>query len=176
MTKAIWNGCILAESDDIVLVEGNAYFPRIDVDWGYVQLSYDIEPTYCHWKGVADYYDVFANGLESLGVAWCYPDTYDEAASIRHRVAFWKDVDIVDAPDGKGLVEQTPSLRGDKTGWKALCWYIKTTDKSVLSPEDVRENTNLSEAELSEAWLNYDVQRYAKKYKWELNVHLEKTA
>ena len=26
--KAIWNNAVLAESNDIVTVEGNAYFPR----------------------------------------------------------------------------------------------------------------------------------------------------
>jgi hypothetical protein len=25
--KAVWNGAVIAESDDIVMVEGNAYFP-----------------------------------------------------------------------------------------------------------------------------------------------------
>jgi uncharacterized protein (DUF427 family) len=25
--QAVWNGTVLAESDDIVTVEGNAYFP-----------------------------------------------------------------------------------------------------------------------------------------------------
>ena len=28
MTTATWNGTVIAESDDIVTVEGNAYFPR----------------------------------------------------------------------------------------------------------------------------------------------------
>ena len=82
MTKAIWNGCTLAESDDIVVVEGNAYFPRADVDWGYLQASNDIAPTYCHWKGMAEYYDIFAGGNSNMGAAWSYPDTYDEAAKI----------------------------------------------------------------------------------------------
>ena len=31
MTTATWNGTVLAESDDIVTVEGNAYFPRESV-------------------------------------------------------------------------------------------------------------------------------------------------
>ena len=56
-----------------------------------------------------------------------------------------------------------------------MCWYIKTTDKKVLTLEDIMENTNISEAELSQAWANYDVQRYAKRYKWDLTLRLEKT-
>jgi len=31
MTTATWNGTVIAESDDIVTVEGNAYFPRESV-------------------------------------------------------------------------------------------------------------------------------------------------
>jgi uncharacterized protein (DUF427 family) len=31
MTTATWNGTVIAESDDIVTVEGNAYFPRAAV-------------------------------------------------------------------------------------------------------------------------------------------------
>ena len=31
MAKAVWKGVTLAESDNIVMCEGNAYFPRIDV-------------------------------------------------------------------------------------------------------------------------------------------------
>ena len=59
MAKAIWKDIVLAESDDIALVEGNVYFPRKDVDWGYIQLSDDLPETYCHWKGMAEYYDIF---------------------------------------------------------------------------------------------------------------------
>ncbi|ABY25196.1 uncharacterized conserved protein [Renibacterium salmoninarum ATCC 33209] len=31
MAKAIWNGEVIAESDDIELVEGNKYFPLASV-------------------------------------------------------------------------------------------------------------------------------------------------
>ena len=31
MTTATWNGSLIAQSDDIVTVEGNAYFPRASV-------------------------------------------------------------------------------------------------------------------------------------------------
>ena len=32
MTKALWNGAVLAESDKTVVVEGNHYFPPGSVD------------------------------------------------------------------------------------------------------------------------------------------------
>ena len=83
MAKAIWNGVTLAESDDGVLVEGNVYFPRIDIDWGHIQLSDDIEHTYCHWKGMAEYYDVFVGGETNEGAAWSYADPYEAAGESR---------------------------------------------------------------------------------------------
>ncbi len=175
MAKAIWNGVTLAESDDGVLVEGNVYFPRIDIDWGHIQLSDDIEHTYCHWKGMAEYYDVFVGGETNEGAAWSYADPYEAAAVIDRRNALWKGVEIIDGPDGQGLVEEMPSLRGDKTGWEALCWYLKTAEGSELTPEDISKNTDIPESELMEVWRNNDVQRYAAHYKWKLSLHLEKT-
>ncbi|MDP1604303.1 MAG: DUF427 domain-containing protein, partial [Legionella sp.] len=32
MPKAVWNGTVIAESDDTVMVEGNHYFPSSSVD------------------------------------------------------------------------------------------------------------------------------------------------
>ncbi len=37
--RAIWDGAVLAESDDTVVVEGNHYFPRSAVDPQYVRDS-----------------------------------------------------------------------------------------------------------------------------------------
>jgi uncharacterized protein (DUF427 family) len=45
MANAIWKNIVLAESDDIVFVEGNVYFPRADIDWGYIQLSDELPLT-----------------------------------------------------------------------------------------------------------------------------------
>lgn len=33
--KALWNGAVLAESEDTVVVEGNRYFPRSALDEQY---------------------------------------------------------------------------------------------------------------------------------------------
>ena len=50
MAKAIWNDTILAESDAIVMVEGNHYFPPDSIHWDY--LSTSMLHTTCPWKGV----------------------------------------------------------------------------------------------------------------------------
>lgn len=47
--KAEWNGVVIAESDDIVNVEGNAYFPESTLKKEYIQQS--STTTVCGWKG-----------------------------------------------------------------------------------------------------------------------------
>lgn len=47
--KALWNGKIIAESDDIVNVEGNSYFPIESVKKDYLKNS-DMQSV-CPWKG-----------------------------------------------------------------------------------------------------------------------------
>jgi len=52
MAKAIWNGTVLAESDDYETVEGNVYFPPESVKKEYLKDSgKDYE---CPWKGHAE--------------------------------------------------------------------------------------------------------------------------
>ena len=118
MAKAIWKDIVLAESDDIALVEGNVYFPRKDVDWGYIQLSDDLPETYCHWKGMAEYYDIFIGDEPNEGGAWAYRQPYEEAKAIAGRVAFWNGIAVSGGPDGMGQVEETPSRHVDKADWQ----------------------------------------------------------
>jgi uncharacterized protein (DUF427 family) len=49
MAKAIWESTILAESDDIVVVEGNRYFPPEAIHWEY--FKHNSQTTVCPWKG-----------------------------------------------------------------------------------------------------------------------------
>ena len=39
MPKAKWNGAVLAESDDTVIVEGNHYFPRYSLNSAWHQMK-----------------------------------------------------------------------------------------------------------------------------------------
>ena len=92
MTRAIWNGQVIAESDDIVTVEGNAYFPAESVRRDYIRES--DHHTTCGWKGVASYYTLAVNGAENQDAAWYYPEPKEAAQNIRGRVAFWKGVEV----------------------------------------------------------------------------------
>jgi uncharacterized protein (DUF427 family) len=90
--KAIWNGIVVAQSEDTVLVEGNHYFPEASLNRQYVTFSN--HRSTCPWKGQASYYSLLVNGEMNTDAAWTYPDPKPEAEEIRGRVAFWKGVKI----------------------------------------------------------------------------------
>jgi uncharacterized protein (DUF427 family) len=92
MARATWNGAVLAESDEIEIVEGNVYFPPDAVRSEYLRPS-DTH-TVCWWKGTASYYTVVVEGKENPDAAWYYPDPLDAARHVEGRVAFWKGVTV----------------------------------------------------------------------------------
>jgi uncharacterized protein (DUF427 family) len=92
MTKAIWNGAVLAESDRIETVEGNAYFPPDSIKREYFRETN--AHTVCPWKGVASYYDLAVKGSVNKEAAWYYPQPKEAANKIAGYVAFWKGVEV----------------------------------------------------------------------------------
>jgi uncharacterized protein (DUF427 family) len=88
----VWNGVTIAESNDIVTVEGNAYFPDTSLDRAYIKPS-DHHST-CPWKGVASYYTLEVNGQQNPDAVWFYPAPKEAAKQIEGRVAFWKGVQV----------------------------------------------------------------------------------
>lgn len=90
--KAIWNGTVVAESDDTVVVEGNHYFPEASLKKEYL-LSSNTR-TMCSWKGEASYYTLFVDGDANPDAVWTYKDPKEAAQEIKGRVAFWKGVKI----------------------------------------------------------------------------------
>jgi len=92
--RAEWNGAVLAESDDIVTVEGNAYFPDASLRREFFRPSET--HTVCPWKGTASYYSVNVAGKENRDAAWYYPQPFDAARQIKGRVAFWRGVVVRD--------------------------------------------------------------------------------
>jgi uncharacterized protein (DUF427 family) len=92
MPKAIWNGAVIADSDDTVMVEGNHYFPRGAVDPAVLRPS--STTTVCSWKGTASYHSRVVDGKENKDAAWFYPEPKSAAAEIADRIAFWKGVEV----------------------------------------------------------------------------------
>ncbi len=90
--KAIWNGAVIAESSDTVVVEGNHYFPIESVKAEFLRPS--STHTTCPWKGIASYHSLEVNGQTNPDAAWYYPTPKDAAKQITGRVAFWKGVQV----------------------------------------------------------------------------------
>lgn len=96
--KAIWNGAVLADSDETLVIEGNHYFPADSVRGEYL-LDSDTH-TWCPWKGEASYKSLSVDGALNEDAAWYYPDPKeaDYAGRTREdfagRFAFWKGVTV----------------------------------------------------------------------------------
>lgn len=90
--QAIWNGEVIAESTDTVVVEGNHYFPIESVNMKYIKPSNT--RTTCPWKGKASYYSFEVGGENNIDSAWYYPEPKEAALNIKGRVAFWKGVEV----------------------------------------------------------------------------------
>ena len=90
--RAVWNGVVLAESDDTVVVDGNHYFSRDALRWEHFEEA--STTSVCPWKGTASYYDVVVEGNRNPRAAWYYPEPRKAAARIKDRVAFWKGVRV----------------------------------------------------------------------------------
>jgi uncharacterized protein (DUF427 family) len=99
MAQAVWNGQVIADSDDVTVVDGYTYFPTSSVDERYLDPSG--RRSTCRWKGVATYFDVTVGDRRKRAAAWTYPIPSPAAAPlVEDRVAFWKGVRILD-DDGR---------------------------------------------------------------------------
>ncbi|MGI8664650.1 MAG: DUF427 domain-containing protein [Jatrophihabitans sp.] len=93
--RAIWNGTVIAESDETVVVENNHYFPLDSVRPDVLRAS---ELTsVCPWKGTASYYSIEVDGQVNPDAAWYYPQPKPAASEITDRVAFWRGVTVESA-------------------------------------------------------------------------------
>ena len=90
--QAIWNGEVLADSNETVVVEGNHYFPPSALHLDFFKKS--DKHTVCPWKGTASYYDIEVDGKSNKDAAWFYPDPSSAASNVRGYVAFWKGVEV----------------------------------------------------------------------------------
>lgn len=92
MATAVWNDQVIAESDDLVMLEGNAYFPREALKERYFEES--SHHSICPWKGRAHYLHVVVDGTRNENAAWYYPNPSPLARKIKNRVGFWNGVRI----------------------------------------------------------------------------------
>jgi uncharacterized protein (DUF427 family) len=73
------NNVIVADApdDQLVRIEGNAYFPPSAITPG--TLGESPTPYTCPWKGVCQYHDATVEGVKVPDAAWSYPEPYPGA-------------------------------------------------------------------------------------------------
>jgi len=87
--QAIFNGTVLAESDNIVNVDGNPYFPREAMKAEFFRDSR--LTTVCSWKGTARRWDVVVSDEVKTNVVWAYDTPKPDAEKILERFAFYRN-------------------------------------------------------------------------------------
>jgi uncharacterized protein (DUF427 family) len=92
--QAWWNGRKIADSNDIIKLEGNIYFPPESVEKNLLAKSKTT--SICPWKGKAFYFDLIVNGQVNKDAAWFYPEPSEEAIHIKNYIAFWKGAVVKD--------------------------------------------------------------------------------
>jgi uncharacterized protein (DUF427 family) len=85
--RVLLNGQVIAESDKTIIIEGNHYFPPESVSTEF--FSENDRHTTCHWKGVANYFDIVVDGKESGSAAWTYREPSRAGERIKDYVAFY---------------------------------------------------------------------------------------
>ena len=91
--KAIWNGQVIAESDQTREVGGYQYFPRDAVRMELLQLTPKTASDLECPHGV-QFYDVVENGTRSPRAAWSYEAPKPTMKQVDHWIGFWEDVEL----------------------------------------------------------------------------------
>jgi uncharacterized protein (DUF427 family) len=92
MTTATFNGTVLAESDNTVVVEGNHYFPADSIAWDH--FSKTDRTTVCPWKGTSNYFTITVDDQTADNAAWTSEAPKEKAAEIKDHVAFYPAVTV----------------------------------------------------------------------------------
>ena len=93
MAKAVFDGVVIAESDDVRVVEGMTYFPVSSVNKD--ALAESDTTSRCFWKGKASYWHVVGEDDMAADAAFSYKQPWPLARRlVTDRVAFWRGVEI----------------------------------------------------------------------------------
>ena len=92
MERATWAGAVLAESDDVIEVDGYPYFPLASLRQAHFRPS--AHTSICSWKGTASYFDIVVGEEVNANAAWIYREPKPDARHVADRVGFWKGVKV----------------------------------------------------------------------------------
>ncbi len=91
--RAVVDGQVVAESNDVVECKGYQYFPRqaVRLDWlqKTAKTAHDLECPH----GV-QFYDVVVDGRRHARAAWIYEAPQGAMKPTADRVGFWQDVQV----------------------------------------------------------------------------------
>lgn len=94
--QAIYDGVVIAESDDVRVVEGITYFPKDSIVDG--ALVHSPTTSRCVWKGMASYFHIDVGDDTVLDAAFEYENPWPLAkGKVGGRVGFWRGVIVVPA-------------------------------------------------------------------------------
>ena len=92
--KAVLEGRVLAESDDLVEAHGYRYFPRAAVRMEWLEQAPKTADDLECPHGV-QFYDAVLDGTRHPRVAWSYEDPRPSMQQVHHRMGFWQAVELV---------------------------------------------------------------------------------
>lgn len=91
--KAVVEGHVVAESDDIVECAGYHYFPRQAVRLAWLEKTEKTADDLECPHGV-QFYDVVIDGARHPRAAWIYEAPRPEMRRVADRFGFWQDVEV----------------------------------------------------------------------------------
>lgn len=92
MPKAYWNGAVIADSNETIVIEGRHYFPPGSVHREYLQASQT--RTTPPGKGEATYYHLTVDGKLNADAAWSFHKPAAPIRQVKDYVAFWHGVEV----------------------------------------------------------------------------------
>ena len=91
--KAVLNGEVIAESDDMVAVKGYDYFPLANARTDLLEKS-PRTPKDLECPHGVQFYDVVVGGKRHVRNAWIYEWPQPAMKAVTDRIGFWRDVKV----------------------------------------------------------------------------------
>ncbi len=91
--KAVVDGQVVAQSNDIVAAHGYQYFPPAAVRLDWLEKAEKTADDRACPHGV-QFYDVIIDGVRHKRNAWSYEAPQPKMAQVANRFGFWEDVQV----------------------------------------------------------------------------------
>ncbi|HRI52138.1 MAG TPA: DUF427 domain-containing protein [Pseudomonadota bacterium] len=91
--KALWQGQVIADSDETIEVGGYHYFPRDSVRMELLHQAEKSQSDLACPHGVR-FYDVAKEASRSERAAWSYEAPRASMQKVDHYIGFWGDVEV----------------------------------------------------------------------------------